>query len=224
MALRVAELFDEAAADIADPSKTRIWDSVWLLLYNRAVRDICERHPIYVVMDSFDLQALGGEMAWPDSMVQCMGIQVSDNPSDATSFRWLGEMNEQRFRASTQQRYPDQALPDWYSPSSMRYWLYPMPTSFIENGGIITYSATPEKVVSPELEDFPLPWFVRDYVVQRMTYYAHRKLNEYEEAAANEANWLERASDLREKIEDRTDDSRPRLRAATQSDLIRRSW
>jgi len=225
MGLRIIELFDDAAADIADPSRTRIKDdSVWLGLYNRSVRDVCERHPVYIVIDDFDLQAMGGEMAWPDNMVQCQGIQVSDTPEIEDTFRWLGEMNEQRFRASTQQRYPNQTVPEWYCPQSLRYWFYPMPTSFIYNGARITYSAVPEKAANPTLEDFPLPWFLRDYVIQRMAYYAHRKLNEYEEAAENERGWNERFADIREKIEDRSDDARPRMRAATQSDLVRRSW
>ncbi len=224
MGVRIIELFDDAAGELTDAGRSRIGNDIWLQIYNRAMRDVCSRHPVYTVIDDFDLSAMQGEMPWPDLMVQCTGIQVSDTPSDDTSFRWLGEMNEERFRQSTQQRYMDQAVPDYYSPEGAnRFWLFPRPTADIAGGGIIHYATIPDKATSATLTDFPLPIFARDYVAQRMVYYAHKRLNEYQEAQANNTDWMEHAAEIRERLEDRTDDARPKMRPSS-SHLASRSW
>jgi len=218
MSTLVSYLIDDAAAEVGDPNKTRIALPQWLSIYNRANRELCTKANILPFSDSFDLRPLDPDTgrpqqryAYPEQMTVLKSIEVSETPDDDNSFRYLNEMFEDEFRERTASSYPTNTLPDSYFADAAWFFLVPIVTATIEEGGWITYYGLPDRIDNVAGAIMQVDDFAQDYLLRRMIIVGLSARNRHAEAATQLAIWDKDMEGLQDKLNDRSQDRRPSL-------------
>lgn len=212
MSTYVLSLIDDAAKAIGDPNKQRVELSQWLSIYNRSNRAMCEKVDLLRKADKFSLVQNQTRYKYPATMTRLCGIQVSETPTDESSFRWLDEMFEDEFRDAVRGRYPLESLPSRYFATSSWWYLIGAAEVAIADGGCIDYFSLPDEIT--DLSTNPVIQvddIARDYITEHMIALSMQSRNRWTESALALQAWEARAEGLIDKLEDRSDDRRSTL-------------
>lgn len=208
-------LAQEAAFRIEDVGYEHITLPQWAMIYNRVQRDISLRRKIIEHQDTTALVE-DERYPYPDGMVQLNGVEFTETPDSPGTYRFLGEIFENEWRALTTGSYPI-GMPESYLARKSMFVLDKVPAAVIDKAIRITYWATPEDVADIQIGTLELPDFARDHVVDGMVIMAMYARGDERRAAAAEREWLKREEFIAEPISDRSEDRRSNLR--TQSSI-----
>lgn len=207
----LSSIFDEVALGFGDVSRTRITNDHLLIWYNAVARDIGSRVDAVRYQAYFDLQ-VDDAYTYPDEATTIVAVRVSDNPSDPYNFIDLVEMTEDEYRGNTRLRYPAASRPTHYWPTNTLFHLWPHPAAVIVGGGLIDYYGLPDEVTNWQGAQLPFPAFLRNWVKEGIEIEALKANKQYAEAQAAYTAWAAKEQEYKDRIEDRSDDRRPRLR------------
>lgn len=211
MSTPISYLVDDAAQAIGDPNKERVQIAQWLSIYNRSLRELCQKANVLKTQDIFTLSAGVARYAYPGHMTVMSGLEVSDTPADEGSFRSLRELFEDEFRARTSVFYPTASLPTHYYCTPSFYYLVPMAEVEIVAGGCLTHFGLPEERVTSIDALMETPDFTQDYLITRMVIFGMEARNRWQEAKDMLAIWNADVESLQDKMEDRSEDRRSTL-------------
>jgi hypothetical protein len=203
----VSYLVDDAAQAIGDPNKERVSLAMWKSIFNRSLRELCEKANVLKSQDVFTIGPVT-RYPYPEHMTVLSGVEVSDTPSDEGSFRTLDEIFEDEFRELTSRRFPTASLPTYYFATSSFYYLIPMAENQIVDGGCTTHFGLPERVEDITTALLETPDFTQDYVIRRMIIHGMEARNRWEEAKTSLALWNADVETLQDKMDDRSLDRR----------------
>lgn len=207
MSTNVSILVEDAAQAIGDPNKQRVQLSQWLSIYNRSLRELCQKANVLRSRDVFTLDPVT-VYTYPEHMTVMTAIEVSETPSDEGSFRYLNEMFEDEFRRRTSAFFPTASLPTHYFATSSFYYLVPMVTAQIVGGGCITHFGLPTRVLDISTAVVETPDFTQDYIIRRMIIHGLESRNRLVEARAALEMWNADMDTLQDKLDDRSQDRR----------------
>lgn len=214
MSTLISTVIDECALKIGDPNKQRITLSQWVTIYNMSNREMCSMANILKFQDEFDLVANQKTYDYPEGMVQCTDIHVSETPDDETTFKFLNEIFEDEYRERVDSLFPSATLPTEYYATPSWFSLVPMASAGIVDGGCITYFGLPDEISESAVsggEVLQVPDFTRDYLRRRMLIHAMEARNRLTEAKAALEIWMAEMEGLQDKLEDRSLDRRSSL-------------
>lgn len=207
MSTNVSSLVDDAAQAIGDPNKQRVQSSQWLSIYNRSLRELCEKANVLKFRDSFTLNPVA-IYDYPEQMIVMTDIHVTETPGDESTFRFLDEYFEDEFRRRTSSFYPTASLPTHYYATSGWFYLTPIPTVQIVNGGCITYFGLPDRVLDLATAMVQTDDFTQDYIIRRMIIHGLESRNRLVEARSALEMWEADMQTLQDKLDDRSQDRR----------------
>jgi hypothetical protein len=208
MSTLVSYLVDDAAQAIGDPNKQRVQTSQWLSIYNRSNRELCQKANILKFRDSFKLVANRRIYDYPEQMTVMTDIHVSETPTDESSFRYLSEYFEDEFRERTSALYPAATLPTHYHATSGWFYLVPMVSADIVDGGCITYFGLPDRLAEIGTNVMQVDDLAQDYLIRRMIIHGLESRNRLVEARAALEMWNADLETLQDKLDDRSQDRR----------------
>jgi hypothetical protein len=211
------QIIDDTAIEFGDPAKAKIGQPVWLLWYNEAREQITRDYHVLEQDATHDLTIDEDRYVYPDDCVQMSRWRYNATPSDPNTYVEAGELFEDEFREIVALQVPtgDSYFRYWARPTFFQ--ITPKPTATVLGGGLITYwqlAARTESGNEPTT-DFDLPPAMRRLVVRLMLIFAKERLHRYEEAQRDRASWEVDMARAYERVEDRSDDRRPRLRLET---------
>lgn len=207
----VSDMVAEAALEIGDQDYTRIGLSDWVLIYNKALRETCERFQVNEREYQQDLIADTHRYAYPNLMTKVRVIKASYTPTDENTFYDLKEMTDDEFRETTRRRYSIATAPTHYFARRDSFEVWPKPTDTLQGALILICFSLPDRITQIESTLFELPDPASGLVVERMVIQALKALDRYEEADNRYRAWMEEGMRVEDVIEDRTDDRRQSL-------------
>ena len=213
MSINSLTVINEAASLVGDPAFGRISAEAWRIIQNHSARDIARKLRLVLQTVTFDIVALGHEYALPSDCLQVKWVQFNETPSDQTTWWEVKEFFEAEFRAATNGQYSSNTRPTRYFVLNDTFHLHPMPDKTIVAAGKILYWGLPDDVTSPSVQPIPIMDILRDTLRERMLVYGLRRLEKYDAAANAEKEWEASLTVDRDRLEDRSADRRPRIRA-----------
>lgn len=212
MSLSVDYLISDAALKIGDVNRTRVRDVEWVLFYNQAVRELCEKANVLEFQGLFDTLPTD-RYGYPWRATAITKFEAQAIAGDANTFFKLDELREDEFTARTDRLYPPMDPPLEYFPRRNWFHLVGKPTTTVVQGGRLTYFGIPDRIFDLPSAIFPLPEFCQDYVIRRLVIAAKYARDRIGEADAELKQWIvDVAEGLQDKMEDRVDDRRPAIR------------
>lgn len=214
MSFRVSDIAADGSLVIGDDRYSRVTRDNWLTFVKKRSRLLCMRLNLVKRRAYFTITADDALHTLPTNCVQMTRLQFTSTPSDVNTFGDLTEMFEDEFRASTSNCYPT-GDPQRYFTDQGFFYLIPKPTTEVVLGGRIEYWGLPD-TVSAQADFVPLPDTMQDILLQGCVVDAQRKMEKYPEADRLEAEWEANIDRLRNKVEDRSNDRRSKVRLSSQ--------
>ncbi len=211
MSTLVTNVINDCGVRSSDPGFTRTPRTLWLQFLNEAQLEIASELRCIEIDANFDVVGGQEKYTYPPDCVVVRGIAYSDTPSDTTSFKWLNERFEDEWRRETTVHYPQGTIHS-YCARQQFIELIGQPSVTVTGGGLITYVRVPAWLTAEASNALEVPDFLRSFLADRMIVFAKRTRNNYAEAAQDEKVWLAKLEQLRDKIEDRSEDRRPAIR------------
>jgi hypothetical protein len=207
----VKDLIDRAGVEIADPNFRRTSRSEFLQYLNKIQNKLATETRCIEVDADFNIAANVYEYPWPSSSVGMTGVRYSETPSSPDSFYWLDEKFRDEWRNMTNRLRPSGNV--WaYFARTKSFEILGTPTSNIVNGGIATYWVKATRIVTETATVMEVPDFLEDMVVDGMVILGRMSGRDRVAAAQDYQRWVASLAELREKIEDRSDDRRAAIR------------
>jgi hypothetical protein len=211
------EIIDSAAVEFGDQNKAKITNTQWLLFYNEAREQMTRDYHILEQDATHDITANEDRIAYPDDCNQMIRWRYNPTPADPEAWRESEEAFEDEFRSIVALNLPrgDTGFKYWARPQF--FHITPQPTVTVPGGGLLTYWKMADRVeAGNELTtEFDLPLTLRRLVTRLMIIFAKETIHRYEEADRDRRNWQIDMENAYGRIEDRSDDKRPRLRLKT---------
>ena len=201
-------LVTDAALAIGDPNNQRVTLAQWNSIYNRSLRELCQKANVLKFRSVFALEPTAA-YSYPPEMTVMTGMEATETPADDESFRTLGELFTDEFRAETSTRYPVATIPGRYHPTSNWFYFVPRPQAEILGGGRITYYGLPDRVVDEAalaVANLQTADFTQDLVTRRMIVYGMQARNRLVEARAEMELWDADVQTLVDRLDDRSQD------------------
>jgi hypothetical protein len=207
----VASIVNGAALRVGDPNFRRVTREDWLEFYNEVVEGIASRMRVIPYYGYFKIVAGQPLYALPARLVVLTNVGFSATPAVADSYRKLTEKFNDEFESLTNISYPT-GEPMHYHARPRHFYLISKPTVDVVRGGKVSGYQVPVPARNIDSEYLPLPDWFKNHVRNGMLVPAKRKLEKYDEAAADEATWLDQDAKLAENMEDPSHDRRAALR------------
>lgn len=211
MSVAVTDLINRASLLIGDPSNRRTSRDEFLLHLDTIQNKLATETRCIEVDADLNVAAGVYEYPYPPSSVGITGIQFSEAPAQG-GFYPLDEKFKDEWRRMTYRMRP--AGNPWaYFARTRSFEVTGTPTVDVTDGFIVTYWIKAERTLTETGTVMQVPDFLEDHVIDGMVIRA-RMTGRDRVAAAQDYNvWLASLADLREKIEDRSDDRRAAIRA-----------
>jgi len=211
MSVLVSDLITRAGVKIGDPGFRRTSRTDFLQFFNEVQFKIATEIRCLEVDADFNIVADQYLYDYPDEAVGMTGVRFSETPTDINTFRWLREKFTDEWRMLTTPLRPSGNVWAYYARPHC-FELSSTPTLAVTNGGIASYWIHPAWLNSESSAVLEIPDFTQEFVMEGMTIHARLTGRDRVAAAQDEKRWLDSLVNLREKIEDRSDDRRPALR------------
>lgn len=224
MAKLVSKIIEEAALMEGDPLYQSTTLDQWLTLYNMATRWVCQKYDVLKRTWIANLE-LTHVYTYPEDMKTLTSLRASLTPDDIASFQDIVEYeNEDQFRWSTNNAWPDADIPAHYYADPEVIFLVGKPTTQIVRGMELRgYATQPSDVVTLGGAVHELPLITVDLVRDVMLVFSKRARKQYAEAAEEQAAIEQVAARYEQQIEDRSEDRpaslRPRSAANPYGDM-----
>jgi hypothetical protein len=211
MIVTVTQIIDRCALFSEGGQTRRITRPLWLQCYNNVQVDLATEIRCLECDATFDIVAEESRYAYRQDMVSMKRLWFSETPAEENTYRKVKEAFPDEWEDMVSGNYPGGYVHHYIARPSF-FQLVARPEAAIVDGGMLTYWATPTWL---ELEDNALmevPYFLSKHVQEGMQILARIAARERGAAAQDYERWKASLSNLREKIEDRSDDRRSALR------------
>ncbi len=212
MSILVDTIIGEAATRLDDPNKARILPAGWLLYYNDAIEAITTDWKVLEQDATHDLLQDEDRYDYPDDLVQMKRWKWSPDPTDPTTYVKAGEIFDDEYDRLTTRNLPVGDAEYQYWARANFFQITPRPTATVVDAGLISYWKLATRATDAAIDLFPLPDTLRVLTREHMLMSAKRTLTRYDEYQVDLSSWELRVSKIADKIEDRSDDRRARLR------------
>jgi len=208
----VQSILDDASNKVNDPNKGRLGQARWLQFYNDATEYMTVAWKIREQDATHDIAADEDRYTYPDDCMQMSRWRWSETPSDTTTYEDAGELFEDEFRMVTNRSLPsgDTGFRYWARPQFFQ--ITPRPTVLVQEGGLLTYWKIATAVIDPAVETFELPPAARMFARDHMVISAKRELGRNDEWPTDLVVWEKHMDLVWDRLEDRSDDRRERIR------------
>jgi hypothetical protein len=210
MSVQALAVVNDCARSLSDPQFQRVTRADWRAFMNEACRDLARKLRLVKWTATFDIEN-EGEYAMPEDCVQLVKVFYNPTPADRDTWRVLGEKFADEFYDATDGAYAE-GDPCEYFADTDTFHLYPRPDTAITGGGKVTYWGMPDEVTDEGVQLMPLRDVLRDSLAQRMLVLALRHIERFDKADEYEKEWLASLTTDRDRLEDRSQDRRPRMR------------
>lgn len=210
MSTTIASLISRASRKANDPNNNRTKRDEWLEYYNETHREVAAETRVLETDATFSIQAGVDRYTYPPDAVAIKGVAYTITPSDEKSFADLFELFRDEFRAKTSGGYPTGHVWAYYARSKW-FHLVGQPDTTYAAGGRVTYWYVPP-IATVEGDVMHLPDFLDTFVLDGMVILNRLTTRERVAARQDQQEWQRKLSELRDKMEDRSDDRRPAFR------------
>lgn len=216
MPILVSEMIDKAALRLNDPNKGKLSPETWTMFYNDATEEMTRDYKVLDVYATHDIAINADEYSLPEDCVQMKKwFYATDDPVSPTTFyQEAGELFEDEFADAIRYALPIGDTGFRYFARAKSFRITPVPSKTVVAGGRIEYwklrtEVSPAAIGSTQFE---LPASLNLLTRQLMQILAKENLHRYEEAAHDRAVWTRAIEKVADRIEDRSDNRRPRFR------------
>lgn len=211
MSVNALAVINEAAAAVGDPAFSRVSRDRWRDILNQSARDLARKMNLVTWTATADAVANDEQLALPSDCLQVRSLRYYTNPADESTRVWLEEKYEDEYRALTQ-RASSSGDPLIYFVEGDIVNVWPVPSQALPAAFRIQHWGLPDEVTNESTQGIPVMDFLRDTLRERMVIHGLRALKEFDTASVHEQEWQSSLTFDRARLEDRSEDRRPRIR------------